>query len=60
MSSWTLTAAGFDGGNAEEKRENDGKDEKAEKITHKRSCCQMKGRRDAGFRVDGGEELKGS
>lgn len=39
-------------------RETDGKDEKAAKITHERSHWQMKGRRDGGFYVDGGEEFK--
>lgn len=31
-----INGCGFDGGSG-------GKDEKAEKITHKMSCCQMKG-----------------
>lgn len=53
-----INGCGFDGGNAKGKRETDGKDEKAEKIAHKTSYCQMKGWRDRGFQVDGGEELK--
>lgn len=44
-----INGCGFDGGNAEGKRETDGKDEKAEKITHEMSHCQMKGWRDRGF-----------
>lgn len=61
MSSQTLTAAGSTGGTRKgRERETDGKDEKAEKITHKMNRCQMKGWWDRGFQVDGGEELKGS
>lgn len=47
MSSWTLTTAGStarggrEGGKKE--RETDGKDEKAEKITHKANRWQIKG-----------------
>lgn len=44
-----INGCGFDWGNAKGKRETDGKDEKAEKITHKMSQCQMKGWRDRGF-----------
>lgn len=44
-----MNGCGFGGGNAEGKRETDGKDEKAEKITHEMSHWQMKGWRDRGF-----------
>lgn len=37
-----INGCGFDGGSG-------GKDEKAEKITHKMSCCQMKGCKDRRF-----------
>lgn len=59
-----INGCGFDRrreeGGEKGKRETDGKDEKAEKITHKTSHCQMKGCREGGFKVDGGEELKRS
>lgn len=38
-----INGCGFDGGNAKGKRETDGKDETAEKITHETSHCRMKG-----------------
>lgn len=46
-----INGCGFDGRNAERRggRETDGKDEKAEKITHEMNRCQMKGWRDGGF-----------
>lgn len=52
VSSWTLTAAGStargaaaarEGWREGKKRETDGKDEKAEKITHKANRWRMKG-----------------
>lgn len=44
-----INGCGFDGGNAKGKKETDGKDEKAEKITHEMNHCQMKVWRDRGF-----------
>lgn len=44
-----INGCGFDGGKREGRGETDGKDEKAEKITHETSHCQMKGWRDGGF-----------
>lgn len=48
-----INGCGFDGGSAKgerrRERETDGKDEKAEKITHEMNRCQMKGWWDRGF-----------
>lgn len=43
-----INGCGFDGREGERggKGETDGKDEKAEKITHEMNCCQMKVWRD--------------